>query len=289
MRQSFPRIFVITFFILYFLLGIFIFRDYGISWDEHRNLMNGVIALNYVSSGDDSLLSYDDRYYGTAFELPLAAVGSWLGIETPQTVFYLRHLATFLFFFLGVVFFYKLCCSRFGHWGWGILGATFLILSPRIFADSFYNSKDIVSLAAFTVGSCTLFWFLENPSLIKGLIHAIASAFLIDVRLSGLVIPLLTIGVATLDIIFIQPKRALWRHSWPLLLLYSALLAGFIILFWPYLWSNPIGNFIEAFQKMGSFSASEIATLYLGEYIAAIDVPWHYIQGTSIAAMYSPR
>ena len=35
--------------------------------------------------------------------------------------------------------------ERFNSYFYGVLGALFLFLSPRIFAESFYNQKDIVN------------------------------------------------------------------------------------------------------------------------------------------------
>lgn len=46
---------VFVFFILYFFVGILIFRDYGISWDEPISRNNGLVAYRYVFEGDSFL------------------------------------------------------------------------------------------------------------------------------------------------------------------------------------------------------------------------------------------
>jgi hypothetical protein len=53
-------------------------------------------------------------------------------------------------------------------------------------------------------------------------------------------------------------------------------MTGITILFWPFLWENPIGNFILAFQNMSKFRWGGLV-LYFGQYILASDVSWHYI------------
>ena len=48
-----------------------------------------------------------------------------------------------------------------------------------------------------------------------------------------------------------------------------------IIMFWPYLWSNPLINFFFALSEISS-ADFVLTNLYLGEYISSTSVPWHY-------------
>jgi len=43
------------------------------------------------------------------------------------------------------------------------------------------------------------------------------------------------------------------------------------------LWPSPVNNFMEAFSLMSKFSAYENTNLYLGSYIPADSLPWHYL------------
>src|SRR5574341_2101331 len=129
------RLLSFGFFVFYFLLGVFIFRHYGVSWDEPTSRDNGTIAYQYVTRQNSDLLTYTDRDYGTAFELPLVVVENATRVTSSQQIYYLRHFLTFLFFFVGVVFFYKIALDRFDP-GIAFLGVIFFVLSPRIFADS---------------------------------------------------------------------------------------------------------------------------------------------------------
>jgi len=265
------------FFAAFLLIGLGIYKDYGLSWDEMINHDNGTMAFNYVFKGDRSLLTYTDRYYGVAFEMPLIMIEKILKLETSRQVFLMRHLATFLMFFLGVVFFYRLNKNHFRSWRIGLLGSLLLILSPRLFAESFYNSKDLVFLSLFIIGIYTLLKFLEKTSLFRAAIHTFVCALLIDVRVLGILVPGLTLifcvaGMMTGE----RSQRLRHRNGIFSLVLFFVLTSGLTVLFWPILWKNPLGQFIQALRTMGRFPW-DWPVLYMGRYLASSSLPWHYI------------
>lgn len=54
-----------------------------------------------------------------------------------------------------------LCCGKKSLWYiYGLIGCLMLVLSPRIFSDAFFNSKDLAFLSLFTIG----LYFLLNLS-----------------------------------------------------------------------------------------------------------------------------
>ena len=265
---------IIGFFVFYFLLGVFIFRHYGISWDESTSRDNGLIAYQYITGQSSDLLTYRDRDYGTAFELPLVMVEKAANVTSSQQIYYLRHFITFLLFFVGTVFFYKIASDRFNP-GIAFLSVIFLVLSPRIFADSFYNSKDIALLSGTIIAVFTLVSFTKRPSLRNAVFHSIACAFVVDTRLPGLIILPITLGFFIMDT-FLLSARHLWRSRIVMLFLFIVLFFGFAILFWPYLWSNPIDNFMNALSNFSHFLRLSDTVLYLGNYIPDRYVPWHY-------------
>ena len=50
----------------------------------------------------------------------------------------------------------------------------------------------------------------------------------------------------------------------------------FTILFWPYLWENPLNNFTQIFMNLSSFDW-EGYNFYFGDYHEGKNMPWHYI------------
>ena len=47
-KKNFLDILILLIFISFFFVGITIFNDYGISWDEEANRNIGFISLNYI-------------------------------------------------------------------------------------------------------------------------------------------------------------------------------------------------------------------------------------------------
>jgi hypothetical protein len=145
------------FFVTLLVLGLNIYRDYGISWDEPTQRVTGAVTVNYLAqkfnapafmaSWNGSVPPMDmylDRDYGVAFEAPAVALEQLFRLKDSRDIYMFRHLLTFLAFFAGVCAAYRLAYRRFLDCRIGLLSALFLVLTPRFFAESFYNSKDIV-------------------------------------------------------------------------------------------------------------------------------------------------
>ena len=109
---------LIGFFLIYFLIGHYIFRDYLVTPDEPLHRINGFISLKYIlklffnsSIYIEQLKDIPELYndwrktYGTVFDLPL----SWFELVYKlniQESFLLRHYLIFLIFFISNIFFF---------------------------------------------------------------------------------------------------------------------------------------------------------------------------------------
>lgn len=261
--------FVFLFFFAYFLLGTSLFTQYGISWDEPYQRQLGYVNFEYIR-GDQSLLTFTDRYYGPAFELPLVIIERVLGITDTQTIYYLRHYFTFLLFFGSTVIYYFLNKKLFKSRKIAILGAFFLILNPRTFSDSFYNSKDIPLLAMFIISSYSMVLFLERKDKKSLFFHSLASALVIATRIIGGLIPVITV------LVFLATKKKTKSNLFRLLF-YVVCVALAIYAFWPVLWTDPFRIF-EAISKMANFAfQTNLPTLYMGKFVSPFSLPWHYL------------
>ena len=199
--------------IIYLLIGGAIFWTYGSTGDEPIERNNGIVSLRYVAEqfsisaflNDPALKitidapklnTYRDRDYPVAFNLPAVALERLLGIGNDgdeRKIYFFRHLLTFLVNLLGVVAVYNLAKRRFSDWRIGLLAATFLVLSPRFFAESFYNSKDVVFMSFFALATYTAISFILKPTWKTALWHSLATAIAIDIRIMAVVIPAMTI------------------------------------------------------------------------------------------------
>ena len=283
-----PRIFVLIFFLAYLAIGVSLYKDYGISWDEpvHREIAG--VTAKYLSSifmpdfqppefaSLAPLAEYSAKQYGVVFDLPMYIADLLLGYNgSMPEAYYLRHLCNFLLFYVSVFFFYLIVRNRFESRALGLIGCLFLILSPRIFAESFYG-KDIVFLSLFII--CIYFFtrYLNKKTIVNSLLFALATALVVDQRITGVFIPFLAIVVTGFD--EMKANRTFNNLHKRLLPLFAYLISFsfFTVLFWPYLWENPMRNFINAFAFMNKFPIT-YPVLYLGTFIKSTAVPWHYI------------
>lgn len=144
--------------IIAIIIGLFIFKDFGVSWDEPDYYRYAKDNLNAYSIGklidgtydlEKSLGQTDLRFYGPAYLFfgklfQLLVQGLFPGLE-----FYaIWHLFNYLFFLLGVFFFYKIV----QRWVSPLasIAATALFASqPVFFGSSWFNPKDVPFMVFF--------------------------------------------------------------------------------------------------------------------------------------------
>jgi hypothetical protein len=269
---------VITFFALFFIISLCIVKDYGISWDEEFQWrQNGEVVYNYIFHNDrKSLLDGNEKYHGPAFELVLVLIQKALHLTDSRDVFFIRHLVTFLTFFTGVIFFYFLCKRVFKSWKIALTGCIFLILSPRIFADSFYNSKDPIFLVLFIIGMYAFLVYHEKPTYKNAILYALACAFTIDTRILGIILPLISFGFIAAEFVYCTITRTKEQIHYGSLITFGISLILFVILFWPVLWKDTLFHFMAAFAEMSKYHWGG-SVLYQGKFIKATELPWHYL------------
>lgn len=274
----------IAFFATVLGLGLAIHRDYGISFDERQQRSTGGVNLKYVvervaphllpesANRLPALQDYADRDYGVAFELPAAALEVLLGLEDDREIMFFRHLLTFLVAFAGIVAVSRMAYFRFGDWRLALVTASFLVLSPRLFAESFYNSKDIVFMALFAIAAFATLRFVLRPNQGTAFLAALATAIAIDVRIMAVILPAAATALLGLRAIRRDvPLRAIAAAA-PV---YAVTLCLAVLPLWPWLWSDPVGNFAQAFASMARFRWDG-DVLYLGSFVSTGALPWHY-------------
>lgn len=279
-----PRLF----FTLVVLLGLLLYRDYGLSWDEPVDHMNGKVNAKYIAQLFFPKLANQEKTneqipdfegfsefdHGVLFALPVAILGRIFTHGDSRGFYFLQHLLNYLTCTLGMWALYRIGMIRFKDWRWALLGSALLLLSPRFFAESFYNSKDLIFLALFTLAMYTLLRVLERPTMGRALVHGLATAAAIDVRIMGLMLVVFTLGMIGLEALSrpAPAKGSLARVT----SLYLVAAFVFTVVGWPYLWTNPVANFITAFQAMGHFRWVG-PVLYGGEMLLSTQLPWHYV------------
>jgi len=272
------------------ILGLKLHRDYNISSDEQVERTNGIVSLTYLADRfqisrlqNDPVITeyrhipklqdYMDRDYPVGFNLPMAMIERFYGINDDRDVFFLRHLLTYFFFIAGVLAVYAISARRFASWKIGLLTASFLILSPRFFAEAFYNSKDIVFMSCFAIATATAITYILRPRIKTAIWHALACVLAIDIRIMAVVLPLLTVGFLGVRVVKteVSAKTALQT-----LVLYFVILISLVLLTWPWLWTDPLGHFAQAFANMAKFRWTG-QMLFNGDLIISTQLPWNYL------------
>ncbi|QIL77069.1 ArnT family glycosyltransferase [Hymenobacter sp. HDW8] len=286
------RLIVGSFFGLLVLLGLLLHRDYGVSADEANNHLNGLVSAKYLAQlvapelvarqASSHLIpdirTFADADHGVAFELPLALLSFVFTHGNSQAFYHLRHFCVFLVFLVGVWALYRLATLRWRDWRLGLVSAGLLVLSPRFFAESFYNGKDIVYMALFTLAMYTLTRLLQRPTVGRVLVHGLATALAVDVRVQGLLLVLMSGLLLGLEAYY-RPRVERHTQGWvSAAALYVVAALGLTVLGWPYLWALSWDELLAATQRISQYPWRG-SVLYLGHAyrVPTEHLPWHYI------------
>ena len=283
--NKYEIIIVALIYLVFLVIGILSYQDFGLSVDEWDLRLLGFVNLKYitdiffhdVSTKLDEILlipdisDYHGNTHGVIFALPMAFIEYFFNISDSQKYYFIRHYFNHLIFIISNFYFFLLVKERFNSWFYGVLGGLFLFLSPRIFAESFYNQKDILFLSLFIINLYYGMLFLKSPSLKNSILFSVSTALSIDIRIMGLIIVPI--------IVFFTYLKYLRNKNFKIFIFistYLILFPLFTILFWPFLWESPLIHFIEIFKSLSSYTNVGYV-FYLGNYHESLNVPWHYI------------
>jgi hypothetical protein len=262
---------------LFLLIGILVYRDYGLAWDEWAQMTErGEVNYNFVTTLDSAtLLKSPGIYQGPAFDLSLVALQRFLNITDSREVYFFRHLVTFIFFWFSGLAFYLLLRRKYTDRFIIFIGICWYFLMPRIFADSFYNTKDVPFLVMAMVCLLSLTAFLEKPTWKRGLLHGLFCGFMIDIRLMGAFMPVVTLFMFFSKVLFAEGKTKTAISYFIPVGTFILSMIVFTILFWPVLWLDPLHHFIKGWKEMSNFTFAT-TTLFEGKYIYNNQLPWYY-------------
>ena len=282
------QIFVYLYFIIFLILGSFIFKDYGISIDEDNTRIVGFLSLeqlfkffslNNVSEitqiiKEDALAHTRDNTStsGTVFDLPMAYLEYLFKVTDSKSYFLLRHFFTFIVFFISTIYFYKIIVSIYNSKITALLGTSFLIISPRIFGESFFNNKDIIFMSLFIIGIYYAIKFLHSKNILSVLTFALICAAVVNMRILGIILPFIIIFVNFIMILR-SDKEIIKKFS--RLILFLFMFSIFYFILWPELWIEPLEVLTKTFNFMKSHFLN-LNIFYLGKYYFFSEIPWHY-------------
>lgn len=258
--------------IVFVLIALFSFEEYGIAWDEEHQRDIGQVSFDYVFENDQRLETYVDRDHGPVWEMALYGIERLFNLTDSRQIYLMRHIVNHLFFLLGALVLWKLVYRLFESKTIATLGFFILVLAPRIYAHSFFNSKDIPFLVLIIIGLSVFERLWRNRTHAAVIWLGLASGFALNLRLSAAIFVLLV----AIALVF-QPSVSLTlrkRIESTALFIGTALLSLYAT--WPYLWGSPWGRIQELFASMISFR-HKTDVLFFGELIPSSDLPWTYL------------
>lgn len=265
-----PRLTFALFMLVLLAVGAWLVEDYGVSWDEHVQLEIGLANYRFLRHGDPHLLELKDRHYGPLFEIFLVRM---MDQSSTRAIYLSRHFWNFTAFWFGVLGFYLLLEGIYPRRWLPLFGAALLVFSPRIFADAFYNSKDIPFMVGVIWLAAALLYYLKGPSLKRILLAGFCSAVTIGIRLPGVYLIALTGLLIGREVL---ARRLSLRRAAGQGLLYLLSTAGLVFLFYPVFWHDPLAEIPKAFEIMANFPHSA-SVLYMGHFFSPQSLPWHYL------------
>ena len=274
-----------NFFILsIFILGIvFFYNDYGVDFDEYAYKNNSLIVYNlvkdYLIHNKINELEFFEQinsntgkitnvFYFIVFIIR-DLIKNFVTIE----IYKLANLLNYIFFCIGLFFFFKTIKKRFENRLYAYLGLIVLLASPRIFSESFYNNRDIFFLSLNLI----LLYFSQNLFLKNNykdiFLFSIILGLCLNVRFFSMVSLFFCLIIYFLEYFQkIKTSQLILR-----LLLISILPIVFLILTTPYLWENFFETFGKFYFKDISDSGDvRITNIFLGNLYPSTFSPWYY-------------
>ena len=262
--------------LLFLLAGLALAGDYGISRDELLQRQIAAASLNSILGQPEGLetLNYLDRLYGIAFELPLLMAERIMGLEDYHQIHRLRLTLTHLFFILGGFFCYRLAWRLSDSRLIALCALLLYLLHPRLYAHSFFNSKDAPFLTLFMIALYLLERAFRRDTLSAFLLLGLAAGLLANLRIMGLLLFPAVIALRGLDLSY--------AGNWParrnILLTAGLFAAAAALTFYaatPYAWANPV-DYLAAGLGQAASHPTVLPQLFQGQELLSNELPPHY-------------
>lgn len=281
--QKFRQHPILILLIINIVIGLSTFRNYGLSWDEpffydYANALGYAYSPQEWFSGNFNLENAygssgtDHANRGPAYIIlahPVVSALESLGVDNASA----WHLINFLTFQLGVYLLYRLA-KRWMNDPAALASAALFAWQPLLWGHAFINPKDPPFLVFFLGAVCFGFEMvdLDPKGFKKPLGSALLAAFFLGIATSIRVLgPLAGVLVGIYALTHLK-KTGLLK----LLAMYAVLAILIALLTWPYLWTNPLQKFIEAFGFM-SDNPTQLQVLFNGQLYHADALPRRYL------------
>jgi len=261
--------------------------DFGFTWDEGRRNLSGHFALEYYRG----LRPLEDAQNDTLYPAMFDVISVWLTEKLSVDPFVLRHCVNAAFGWIGILFSGLLARRLFGTWA-GILSMVLLVTSPRYFAHSMNNPKDLPFAAMSMVALYCMARLSPRWPYITagaGTLVAVGIALALNTRPGAL----LFFGyLLALVLSFVLRQRTTISHDtvafrtrvdWKAAAELTARFGGVVVaalflgtVFWPWAHASPFTRPFEALSEASNYPWTG-TVLFRGEQYLARDLPSSYL------------
>ncbi len=259
------------------VVGLAVLDDYGVGVDGELRRGRGQTAIAYALGDTETLRPPGpphNRYYGVVFEVPLVLVERLLGLTDSRAIYLSRHLLTHLCFLAGGGGAAWLAARLFGSRWLALLALGLFVLHPRLYAHSFFNTKDIPFLVAFLGCLALIHRAWQRGGVGAYALCGVGVGVATNLRIMGGGLFVLVVVMRVVDWVR-AGNRAERRQVGRTLGVFG--LAGVLTLYAvsPYLWGNPL----ELLDAIAVLSQHPLRSpmLFQGELIRWPAIPAHYI------------
>ena len=268
------------------LIGLFIYRDFGLTWDEPLFYSYGD-ALGYAYSPTEWFSGNFDLYnsYGASADDHKTRGPAYL-LLARNFVYGLEalgsdsasawHLVNFLFFQLGIYFLYRIS-KRWMRSSAALFAATFFSFQPMLWGHAFINPKDPPFLTFFLASFCLGFEMVDaiaqnsNDKTRKILLASFTLGIATSIRI------LAPLGGLLVFIYFlVTTKGSKSIHAWRSFIYYGTITIIVMVATWPFLWESLFTNFVDVFILM-SDNPTNLGVLFGGIKYSASELPRRYL------------
>ena len=302
MKYLNKKIFLLFLF-FYLLLGSYNSINTGISFDERyeelnwnfnfstiKDLSNGIIGKQEFNRDKFDTEVKNFVGYGIGFQIVSQPIQFLLkdllikrkNLDASGAKLLAKHLVVFLFFFISGIFFYLILRKLIDNENFCITGTIIYLTYPYLFGQAMFSPKDIPFMSIWL--TCTFLSFnifekliIENEIKINNLlIFSIITAFLLSIRLAGILIFIQYMITFLLFInVFKKNFTEFLKKYYLKLFFFIFSLILFIFLFNPIFWINPF-LIIETF-KINASHFNNVGTNTFGKIMYAKDLPSTYV------------
>ncbi len=271
------------------LAGVLVLDDYGVAADADTQRLIGQAAVNSALPGAADLpadrmiadpdygpvLEPYDRYYGVAFEAPLILIERLLGLADSRAVFLSRHLLTHLFFLTGGFFCYLLVYRLFGDRCLALFALLLFLLHPRLYAHSFFNTKDLPFMTAFMIALYLIQRAFRRDTAAAFALCGAGVGVLVDLRIMGVMLFAAVVGLRALDLLQArggaERRRVLTTAG-----AFALAACGTLYALSPYLWRDPLAV-VDRFTALAGGYPSYPRQIFRGELVRWPALPPLYL------------